>query len=97
MKWKLITKQLVVLIVLALAFASIASGQVQFLPNFDRQITPLAPAGAQFLTLNPGLSDNPEYIAGQAVTSVVSPDGKTLLVLTSGYNLEKFTSGAHEG
>jgi DNA-binding beta-propeller fold protein YncE len=47
--------------------------------------------------LNPGLSDNPRYTAGQAVTSVVSPDGKTLLVLTSGYNLVNYASGPNEG
>lgn len=34
----------------------------------------------------PGLADNPDWLAGQAVTTVVSPDKKTLLVLTSGYN-----------
>jgi hypothetical protein len=36
--------------------------------------------------LNPGFSDFPHYIAGQTVTTVVSPDHETLLVLTSGYN-----------
>jgi DNA-binding beta-propeller fold protein YncE len=61
-----------------------AIGQV--LPNTGQQITPLAPRDATFSYLNPGLSDFPEYLAGQAVSSVVSPDGKTLLVLTSGYN-----------
>jgi DNA-binding beta-propeller fold protein YncE len=34
---------------------------------------------------------------GQAVTTVVSPDGKTLLVLTSGYNSQNFTSGPNAG
>jgi YVTN family beta-propeller protein len=36
--------------------------------------------------MNPDLADNPDWLAGQAVTTVVSPDHKTLLVLTSGYN-----------
>ncbi len=62
-----------------------ASAQV--LPNTGQQITPLAPAGAAFAYMNPGLSDEPQYLAGQAVSSVVSPDGKVLLVLTSGYNV----------
>jgi YVTN family beta-propeller protein len=44
------------------------------------------------MALNPGLTDNPTYLAGQAATSVVSPDGKTLLVLISGYNLVKTSS-----
>ncbi len=95
MKWKQITSELIGLAVLTLALGSVS--RAQNLPNLDRQITPLAPAGAQFVPLNPGLSDNPQYLAGQAVTSVVSPDGKTMLVLTSGYNLENFTSGVNEG
>jgi len=60
-------------------------------------ITPLAPIGARFQALNPNLADNPSYTAGQAVTTAVSPDGKTLLILTSGYNLVAFTSGANAG
>ena len=58
----------------------------QFVPNMDQTITPLAPTGAQFQQLNPDLADNPSWEASHAVTSVVSPDGNTLLVLTSGYN-----------
>jgi len=58
----------------------------QFVPNMDQTITPLAPAGSQFQQLNPDLADNPAWEASHAVTSVVSPDGNTLLVLTSGYN-----------
>jgi YVTN family beta-propeller protein len=66
------------------------TGQEFRLPNSDQKITPLAPAGAQYQRLNPNFSDFPEYVAGQAVTSVVSPDGKTLFVLTSGYNLVNY-------
>ena len=58
----------------------------QDLPNMGQQITPLAPLGSRFESLNPDLPDRPDWLAGQAVTSVVSPDHKTLLVLTSGYN-----------
>ncbi len=58
----------------------------QFLPNVNQNITPLEPKGSQFVPLNPDLPDNPTWLAGQAVTSVVSPDKKTMLVLTSGYN-----------
>ena len=50
------------------------------------RITPLAAAGARFVRLNPHLRDFPGYTAGQAVSTAVSPDGKTLLILTSGYN-----------
>ncbi len=49
-------------------------------------ITPLAPPGASFVQLNPGLRDFPSYTVGQAVKTVLSPDGNTLLVLTSGFN-----------
>jgi DNA-binding beta-propeller fold protein YncE len=58
----------------------------QSLPNMGQQITPLAPLGSRFESLNPDLADNPNWLAGHAVTTVVSPDKKTLLVLTSGYN-----------
>jgi hypothetical protein len=58
----------------------------QTLPNLGQQITPLAPQDSRFEPMNPDLPDNPAWLAGQAVTTVVSPDGKTLLVLTSGYN-----------
>lgn len=63
------------------------------IPNQGVLITPLAPKGAQFVTLNPGLSDFPNYVAGQAVTSVVSPTQNTLLVLCSGYNQIADSSG----
>jgi YVTN family beta-propeller protein len=50
------------------------------------RITPVAAAGANFSRLNPHLHDLPGYLAGQAVATATSPDGKTLLILTSGYN-----------
>ena len=56
------------------------------LPNLGQRITPLAPEGSRFFPLNPDLPGKPDWLAGQAVTSVVSPDGRTMLVLTSGYN-----------
>lgn len=59
---------------------------VMDIPNQGVKITPFAVRGSQFVLLNPGLKDFPKYVAGQAVTSVVSPNQKTLLVLTSGYN-----------
>ncbi|MFN8620931.1 MAG: YncE family protein [Chloroflexota bacterium] len=56
------------------------------IPNLGQQITPLAPAGATFAGLDPQLPDHPGWLAGQAVSAALSPDGRTLLVLTSGYN-----------
>ena len=56
-------------------------------PNMGQQITPLLPTGAQFQQLDPGFTVNgQEWLAQDAATSVVSPDGKTMLVLTSGFN-----------
>ena len=66
---------------------------IQSLPNTGQQISPLAIQGARFENLNPGLPNYPDWLAGQAVTSVVSPDKKTLLVLTSGYNRVFVSSG----
>ena len=36
--------------------------------------------------LNPKLPIDPNYLAGQAISTLISPDKKTLLVLTSGFN-----------
>lgn len=58
----------------------------QTIPNMEQTITPLAPAGSQFQQLNPDLPDNPAWLATHAATTAVSPDGGTMLVLTSGYN-----------
>jgi len=80
-------------LVAALVF-SVAAVRAQTIPNTGQQITPTAPAGARFEPLNPDLAENPQYLAGQAVTSVVSPDGKSMLVLTSGYNILDSPAGS---
>src|ERR1700704_1544248 len=49
-------------------------------------ITPTALAHAVQQDLNPGLAKYPNFVAGQAVKAVVSPDGKTLAILTAGMN-----------
>jgi YVTN family beta-propeller protein len=49
-------------------------------------ITPTALANAVQQPLNPGLTNYPNFVAGQAVKAVVSPDGKTLAILTAGMN-----------
>ena len=81
----------------AVALALSAAVRSQVIPNTGQQITPLAPSGAKFMPLIPGLADNPTWVAGQAVTSISSPDHKTLLVLTSGYNRVNYTSGPKAG
>ena len=60
-------------------------------------ITPEAARGSIFQALNPGLASDPNFTAGQAVTTVISPDGRTLLILTSGYNMQHFSSGPQKG
>jgi DNA-binding beta-propeller fold protein YncE len=67
----------------------------QAVPNMSQSLTPLATSGSSFQFLDTGMvvTDpyNPqvapvEWLAGQAVSTSISPDNKTLLVLTSGYN-----------
>ncbi len=67
----------------------------QSVPNMGQSITPLATTGSAFQFLDTGMVvTDPidaqvapvEWLAGYAASSAVSPDGNTLLVLTSGYN-----------
>jgi YVTN family beta-propeller protein len=74
-----------------LAHADIDDGQLDNtgqlpLPS-GQLVTPAAATGSRFTTLNPGLAAHPNFIANGAIKTAVSPDGKTLLVMTSGYNL----------
>jgi DNA-binding beta-propeller fold protein YncE len=55
------------------------------LPN-GLTITPDAAPRSVVTLLNPGLRGRRDLTLGQAVTTALSPDGNTLLVLTSGYN-----------
>jgi DNA-binding beta-propeller fold protein YncE len=56
-------------------------------------ITPKAMPGAHLEYLNPNLADASNFVASGAMTSVTSPDRKTLLVLTSGFNLTTDSKG----
>lgn len=49
-------------------------------------ITPMAAPGSTLQFLNPDLPEMPEYLADHPLAIALSPDGNTLLVLTSGYN-----------
>jgi DNA-binding beta-propeller fold protein YncE len=60
------------------------------LPN-GKVISPLAAgevtkAEADLQELNPRLADSPDFLANGGILAVSSPDHKTLVVLTSGYN-----------
>ncbi len=68
---------------------------MQSVPNMGQSITPLETSGSSFQYLDTGMVvTDPidaqvapvEWLAGYGASSSVSPDGKTLLVLTSGYN-----------
>src|SRR5680860_961212 len=50
------------------------------------RITPEAADSARFRMLDPELPMFPAYRADHAVDTAISPDGNTMLVLTSGYN-----------
>ncbi len=56
-------------------------------------ITPTAAPGTVYTPLLPKLPDMPQLPAGYAVSEALSPDGKTLLVLTTGYNFVVDTNG----
>jgi YVTN family beta-propeller protein len=49
-------------------------------------VTPTAVKDSEQLFLNPGLPAYPNFIAGEAVRSRLSPDGTTLAILTAGHN-----------
>jgi hypothetical protein len=75
------------------SFAGLANAQ-QLDDDHDKKsptppglyITPTALANAVQQLLNPGLANYPNFVAGEAVKAVVSPDGSTLAILTAGMN-----------
>jgi YVTN family beta-propeller protein len=72
--------------------AGIALQTGQRLPTGDF-ITPTAARGSTFQNLSP----RGNFLADHATSTVTSPDGKTLLVLTSGFNQVVHTSGPNQG
>jgi DNA-binding beta-propeller fold protein YncE len=56
-------------------------------------ITPTAIPGASQQLLNPGLPNYPNFVAGEAVRSALSPDGSTLAILCAGQNSLDFPFG----
>ena len=67
----------------------------QILPT-GATITPTAAPGAIFQPLKIALPDYPNYSPDGAQTTVISRDGKTLLILTSGYNLNLDSNGNYQ-
>jgi DNA-binding beta-propeller fold protein YncE len=67
------------------AVGSLAAAEPQPLPT-GQLITPTAAPGAIFQPLNPDVPADPSFLAGQASAVALSPDGRTLLIVTSGFN-----------
>jgi DNA-binding beta-propeller fold protein YncE len=51
-----------------------------------QHVTPTAPTGAVRQFLNPDLPAYPNFVAGEAVRSQLSPDGTTLAIICAGHN-----------
>jgi YVTN family beta-propeller protein len=68
------------------AHASLFGTDVVGLPT-GTTMTPDAAPGSVLFALDPHVASAPELRASNAVALAVSPDGRTLLVLTAGYNL----------
>jgi YVTN family beta-propeller protein len=83
--------------ILGAASGSAFAGSPTLPVSTGQYITPHTTPGAHFNPLITGLADNPTYRAGNAMNTALSPDGKTLLVVTSGYNLLNYTSGPNAG
>jgi hypothetical protein len=82
-----------VLALLVFCTPLLAVDQGQLLPTGMR-ITERAAKGATMTPLNPGLAEFPNFVASMGVSSRVSPDGKTLPVVTAGYN-QNYDSGGN--
>ena len=66
-------------------------------PNTGQVITPQAAAGSRFMYLNPGLANYPTDTVEFAVSAAVTPDNKTLALITSGdYGIYNTSTGAKD-
>ena len=74
------------------AWAAADQDASRLLPT-GKRITPLATPGSTLVSLNPGLKDFPHFVAGQAISTAVSPGHRILLVLTSGFNRNNDANG----
>ena len=75
------------ILLVAIAMASAASAQTvgQPLPTGQR-LTPLAAPGARFDPLVAHVGPNPDFVADGAAATATSPNGREMLVMTSGFN-----------
>ena len=61
-----------------------------------QMITPIATPGSTFVPLATGLRQDGSADAHGAITTALSPDGKTLLALNTGYNTGLVYVWAHD-
>lgn len=80
----------------ALPACATAQQTGELLPT-GQLITPMAVPGGRLVALNPHLADDPGFTAEEAVSTSLSPDRRTLLILTSGYNEQFFANGPQAG
>jgi len=94
-KGRLLLKVMLFVLAPSLASAQLGSGHTtQPVGNFGtasilptgQVLTPTAAPGSTIQVLSTGLREDGNADAAQAVNTALSPDGKTLLVLTSGWN-----------
>lgn len=88
----------VISVCVALLSLSATAQQKKHLPAAEdlptgMSITPLAARGSTLQSLNPGLPDLPDFTVDHPISSAVSPDGSTLLILTSGFNRNNDAKG----
>src|SRR6516164_1465195 len=84
---------------MAVAFAAVmltGGLQAQTILPTGATITPTAATGSVYQSLTVALPDYPNYSPDSAETTAISPDGKTLLILTSGYNLNLDSAGHYQ-
>ena len=79
----------------AVTTAAYAASEREMLPT-GASITPDAAPGAVYQPLTVVLPDYPDYSPDSAETTAISPDGKTLLILTSGFNLNLDSNGNYQ-
>jgi len=96
-RWRVATAAL--LIASGLASQQLARAQQAASPqrlSTGQTITPTETPGSQFRTLKPGIAGRKVREVGYAVSAAVSPDGNTMLVLTSGYTGMNDAAGARD-
>ena len=85
-RWLLLTLVLLVLAIIPVVAHDRGDNNRKSSTPPGLYITPTALPHAVQQVLNPGLANYPNFVAGEAVKAAVSPDGKTLAILTAGMN-----------